>query len=445
MALEPTPTSTTASTLVSVTTPSLSTILVSASSLNISQCVTLKLSSNNYLLWKTQFESFLSSQNLLGYVNGGTPRPPSTVTVRSGETTSEAPNPNFHTWMRNDQLVLAWLFGSLSEEALRNVYGLHTSHEVWKSLAKKFNHVSVSRKHDLQRRLNNVPKIGKTMAAYLDEIKAISDQLDSIGFPVSDQEKIYGALSGLGPEYQSIDTYVENSMDQFPGPTFEDVEFKLINFENKLLKYSETPAVSPHLAFHTGREYSNRGRGQNNGRNRGYRGRGYSTRGRGFHQQINTSNFGSSERPTCQICGKYGHSAVNCSKRFDHAYQSEELHNALAAMRITDQSGPPGHEWYRDSGVIAHITNNVEALQSAQPYTGDDRVMVGNGDFLPITHIGSVPLQGTFLPLKDVLVCPQMAKSLMSVSKLCDDYPCSVKFDSDGVLVKDKRTKLHLA
>ncbi|XP_010456904.1 PREDICTED: uncharacterized protein LOC104738426 [Camelina sativa] len=269
------------------------------------------------------------------------------------------------------------------------------------------------------------------MAAYLDEIKAISDQLDSIGFPVPDQEKIYGALSGLGPEYQSIDTYVENSMDQFLGTTFEDVEFKLINIENKLLKYSKTPAVSPHLAFHTGREYSNRGCGQSNGRNEGYRGCGsYSTCGRGFHQQINTSN------------------SVKCYKRFDHAYQSEELHNALAAMRITDQSGPPGHEWYPDSGATAHITNNVETLQSAQPYTGNDRVIVGNGDFLPITHIGSLPLQtlqGTFLPLKDVLVCPQMAKSLMSVSKLCDDYPCSVKFDSDGVLVKDKRTKLHLA
>ncbi|XP_010474502.1 PREDICTED: uncharacterized protein LOC104754040 [Camelina sativa] len=264
------------------------------------------------------------------------------------------------------------------------------------------------------------------MAAYLDEIKAISDQLDSIGFPVSDQEKIYGALSGLGPEYQSIDTYVENSMEQFPGPTFEDVEFKLINFENKLLKYSETPAVSPHLAFNTGRQYSNRGRGQNNGRNGGYRGRGsYSTRGRGFHQQISTSNSGASDRPTCQICGKYGHSAARCYKRFDHAYQSEELHNALAAMRMTDQSGPPGHEWYPDSGATSHITNNVETLQSAQPYNGDDRVMVGNGDFLPITHIGSVPLQtlqGTFLPLK------YETKPVMQSKTSVGDWFCLISF-----------------
>lgn len=68
--------------------------------------------------------------------------------------------------------------------------------------------------------------------------------------------------------------------------------------------------------------------------------------------------------------------------------------------------------------------------------------MVGNGDFLPITHIGSIALptlQGT-LPLEDVLVCPNITKSLLYVSKLTTDYPCFFTFDSDSVRVKDKRT-----
>ena len=43
----------------------------SASNLTITQSVTLKLKDDNYLLWKLQFEQFLSSQMLLGYVNGG--------------------------------------------------------------------------------------------------------------------------------------------------------------------------------------------------------------------------------------------------------------------------------------------------------------------------------------------------------------------------------------
>ena len=105
-------------------------------SLSISQCVTLKLSSKNYLLWKTQFESFLSSQSLLGFVNGSSTRPASTVTVGTGEEATEQANPEFVKWVRKDQLVMAWLFGSLTEDALRSVYGLHSAQEVWFTLGK---------------------------------------------------------------------------------------------------------------------------------------------------------------------------------------------------------------------------------------------------------------------------------------------------------------------
>ena len=99
--------------------------------------------------------------------------------------------------------------------------------------------------------------------------------------------------------------------------------------------------------------------------------------------------------------------------------------------------------WVTDSGATSHITNSTAQLQEAQPYSGEDSVIVGNGDFLPITHIGSAVLtsnQGN-LPLRDVLVCPSITKSLLSVSKLTSDYPCAIEFDSDGVIIKDKQTR----
>ena len=124
---------------------------ISTPSLSISQCVTLKISSSNYLLWKTQFESFLSSQSLLGYLNESTPRPLPTVTTRNGDVVTEESNPEFVKWIRLDQLVMAWLFGSLSEEALRSVYGLQSAQEVW--FGQKYNRVSATRKLDLQHKL----------------------------------------------------------------------------------------------------------------------------------------------------------------------------------------------------------------------------------------------------------------------------------------------------
>ncbi|XP_019090114.1 PREDICTED: uncharacterized protein LOC104738287 [Camelina sativa] len=249
---------------------------------------------------------------------------------------------------------MGWLIGSLTEEALRSFYGLHTSGEVWFSLAKKYNHISTSRKSDLQRHLHSTDKEGKPLAEYLNTIKRICDQLHSIGYSVPENEKIFGVLHGLGQEYDSIATVIESQMDTFP-MSYDDVVIKLTNFDDKIHKYAGSNA-SPHLGFTSDRDYTNRGRGQSCGR--GYRGRGnYSTRGRGFHQQIsNGQPSNSGTRPTCQICNKYGHSAHKCYKMFDHSYQGEELPHAFAAMRI---SGPPGHEWTADSGATSHITNST--------------------------------------------------------------------------------------
>ena len=416
---------------------------ISAPSLTISQCVTLKLSSTNYLLWKTQFESFLSSQSLLGFINGTSPRPSPTVQVRNGEAVTEEANPEFVRWVRRDQLVMAWLFGSLSEEALRSVYGLTSAYDVWFSLGKKYNRISATRKLDLQRKLQGMSKKDKTMSEYLNDVKSVCDQLDSIGSGVSEQEMIYAALNGLDREYESICTVIEHSMDANPDIRFEDAVFKLVNFADKLKVYNDSAAPTPHLAFHTDRGQSNRGRGYYN--NRGNRGRGsgaYSTRGRGFNQQFSGANNGS--RPTCQICHRPGHTADRCYNRFDQQYQTpQNLHNALSTVTLSDQAPLTGQEWYPDSAASAHITNNGSQLQSSAPYLGNDQIIVGNGDQLPITHIGSIPLHTPrgILPLSDVLVCPAITKSLLSVSKLTKDYPCEFTFDDESVMVKDKVTK----
>ncbi|CAL9229910.1 unnamed protein product, partial [Arabidopsis halleri] len=154
-----------------------------------------KLLSANYLLWKIQFETWLNNQRLLGFVTGANPCPPATRPVRNREQVTEGPNPDFLTWVQNDQKIMGWLLGSLSEDALRSVYGLHSSREVWFSLAKKYNRVSAFRKSDLQRRLNSVSKDGKSMVEYLNCVKQICDQLDSIGCPVPGNEKIFVVLN----------------------------------------------------------------------------------------------------------------------------------------------------------------------------------------------------------------------------------------------------------
>ncbi|KAG7547402.1 GAG-pre-integrase domain [Arabidopsis suecica] len=389
-------------------------------------------------------------QCLLGFVNGSFPAPLAVLQVpQIGGQVATIPNPDYQEWFRADQIVRAWLLGSLSEEILSEVTGTTaTAQELWLALAKHFNKVSSSRLFELQSKLQTSEKLDRPMAEYLRDIKHICEQLASIGNPVPDKMKIFAALKGLGRDYEPIKVSIEGMIDLLPPITFEDAASRLKSFADRLSSYNTGMEISPHLAFYT--NYSGKGRGNSYGRSGGSKGRGgfYSTKGRGFPQQI-TSNesasgsYGGENKIICQICGKPGHPALKCWHRFNNSYQYEELPSALAALRITDVTEHGGNEWVGDSGATAHVTNSPHHLQRAHSYAGSDQIMIGDGNFLPITHTGSTSLQTTSgkLPLNDVLVCPDIAKPLLSVSKLTTDYPCSFEFDCDGVRVNDKATK----
>lgn len=256
---------------------------------------------------------------------------------------------------------------------------------------------------------------------------------------------IFGYLNGLGREYDPITTGI-HSLTKFPQPTFNDVVSEIQGFDSRLQAYEET-TTTPNLAYYTQQnqppqEFKSSGPSYNlNQRGRGrsgyYRGRGgYSSRGRGFAQH-QSSSANSGDRPVCQICGRVGHTALKCYNRFDNNYQSQQV---FSTMTTTDESGK---EWYPDSGATVRVTTSTQSLQTAHPYEGQDAAMVGDGAYLPITHVGSSNITSTAgtIPLNEVLVCPDIKKSLLSVSKLCEDFPCGVYFDVQHVYVIDLQTQ----
>ena len=48
--------------------------------------------------------------------------------------------------------------------------------------------------------------------------------------------------------------------------------------------------------------------------------------------------------------------------------------------------------WYTDSGVSTHVTNNLGILLNLQSYKGSKQLLVGDGNGLQITHMGSAKL-----------------------------------------------------
>ena len=102
--------------------------------------ITIKLSSSNYLIWKSQLLPLLESQDLLGYVDGTLIPPP-----RFEPTTSTTLSTKYQAWKATDQRLLCLQLSSLTEEAIAAVVGLSTTHDIWLALENTFSHHSKAR------------------------------------------------------------------------------------------------------------------------------------------------------------------------------------------------------------------------------------------------------------------------------------------------------------
>ncbi|KAI5428529.1 hypothetical protein KIW84_033494 [Lathyrus oleraceus] len=148
-------------------------------------------------------------------------------------------------------------------------------------------------------------------------------------------------------------------------------------------------------------------------------------------------------KPTCQVCDKIGHTAVQCFYRFDKSYtgsnhyaenNKQENHSAFIASPYHGQD----YEWYFDSGASNHVTHQNEKLQEFSESNGKNSLLVGNGNRLRILGSGSTELNK--LNLHNVLYVPEITKNLLSISKLTADNNAIVEFDANYCYVKDKMT-----
>ena len=163
--------------------------------------VTIKLSSSNYLLWKSQLLPLLESQSLLGHVDGTLMPPPP-----FDPPTSQTPNPKHLAWKAIDQRLLSLLLSSLTEEAMAKAVGLSTSREVWTALENTFSHRSKARETRLKDDLQLMKRGTRPVIAYTRDFKALCDQLHAIDCPVDGTNKVHWFLCGLGPDFSSFST-----------------------------------------------------------------------------------------------------------------------------------------------------------------------------------------------------------------------------------------------
>ncbi|KZV23162.1 hypothetical protein F511_05001 [Dorcoceras hygrometricum] len=94
----------------------------------------IKLTSTNYLSWKTQIESILIGYDLYKFIDGSYPSPPATITTND----TVSANPAYQTWLRQDKLLFGALVGTISINLVPLITHSTTSHDAWLTLANTY-------------------------------------------------------------------------------------------------------------------------------------------------------------------------------------------------------------------------------------------------------------------------------------------------------------------
>ncbi|KAG6735682.1 hypothetical protein POTOM_061670 [Populus tomentosa] len=388
----------------------------------------VKLDRTNYILWRSQVDNVVFANGFEDFTEGSSICP-------EKELSPGVLNPVFIAWRRQDRTILSWIYSSLTLAIMAQIIGHNSSHCVWKALEKTFSSSSRARIMQLRLELQSTKKGSMTMIDYIMKVKAVVDNLATIGEPVSKQDQVMNLLGGLGSDY-NVDVTVINIRDDTI--SIEAVHNMLLAFEHRLEQQSTIEEISTMSANYASSS-NNRGGGRTYISSRGqhytsnisnYRRR---SRG-GRYRHTRRYNSNTSEKPQCQLYGKFGHTAQVCYHRFDISYQSSQ--GSGNSSLNTDDA------WYLDSGASHHLTQNGDNLTDSSPYKGKDKITIGNGKHLSISNTGSSHLfsNSHVFQLKKVFHVPFISANLISVAKFCSNNNVLIEFGSNSFFVMDLHT-----
>uniref|UniRef100_A0A803PYD1 Retrovirus-related Pol polyprotein from transposon RE1 n=1 Tax=Cannabis sativa TaxID=3483 RepID=A0A803PYD1_CANSA len=441
--------------------------LVTPFSNTLSQPFSLKLDRNNYPLWKTMVFTIIRGHRLKGFLTGQKTCPPESLTVPATDeegnvSTHSLPNHEYESCIVHDQLLMGWLYGSMTEGIGSEVMGCRSAATLWTALEELYGAQSRANMDELQTKLQTTRKGDKSMAEYLRQKRICADTLAIVGDPYPEKLLRGNILSGLDAEYLSIVVPLEARAEL----SCQELQSTLLSYDSRLerlqslspnSKLLNNPSVAlAQKPFGPGNRGGFQGRGSGNSNNGNNSGRGYTPQGsssRGGSGQRGRGRGGrGNSKPTCQVCGKYGHSAAICCNRFDESYMgqpppsefnySQDKQNPMSVLVATPQT-LSDDSWYADSGATNHLTPDSDKLKNKVEYGGKEQMIVGDGTKLSIKHIGSNVLNipdSKCLILKDLLHVPSITKNLISISSLTSDNDVSVEFFSDFCCVKDQTT-----
>ncbi|KAL4578315.1 hypothetical protein LXL04_014436 [Taraxacum kok-saghyz] len=332
----------------------------------------LKLSSTNYLSWKTQIEALLYGLDLFKFIDGSNPSPAPTV---AADGTSK-PHKDFDAWFRQDRLLFGAIVGTLSSSIVPLITNAKSSLDAWSILSKTYANPSRGHIKQLQYRLKQTSKSSdQTITDYMQTIKTLVDELSILGKKMDTEDITDAVLTGLdSTAYKSV---IDAIHARDSAISFHELHEKLINHELSLAQSSPTTNLhQPASAFAATKRNPTKPWNHRQSNN---------------NQPIlptpnQPSTTTSKYLGKCQFCFTKGHSLTSCYA-FKNKYPQINLpsiprttynnNNPQAHMMNTTTDSNSG--WLFDSGASHHITNDLNALSMHTPYDGTDELVIGDG------------------------------------------------------------------
>uniref|UniRef100_A0A2N9IBB1 Integrase catalytic domain-containing protein n=1 Tax=Fagus sylvatica TaxID=28930 RepID=A0A2N9IBB1_FAGSY len=323
----------------------------------MSNLMSTKLDSTNYMIWKLQITAVLDAYSMLDHLDGSVPKPSQFLTTETG---IQSVNPDFLIWNKKDKALLTLLYSTCSSFVLVMVVGKSSSQEVWNTLEERFTSTARSNVLNLKLELQSIKKAGnETVSSYLQRIKTVRDKLSAVGVHSDHEELTHVILKGLPKEFAPFASAIRTRDTIL---SLEKLTVLLQTEEQSMNEATESLSNSALAMFVSHNKPNfNGNQGFNRGRGRNSYSRGKGGGGRNSRQEMNFAYQG--KNPTTKL-------AAMASASNLHYTQNTET-------------------WLTDTGATDHITANANNLSPQAPYQGQEQVSVGNGQNLPIQNIAA--------------------------------------------------------
>lgn len=335
----------------------------------------IKLTSQNFPVWRRHVESTLIGFGLENFITGTTAAPPSTI--KDKDTTK--PNPDYTSWYRQDQVIYSAILGSCSDEIQPIIASASTAKDAWDRLTASFASKSRSRIISLKTKLAKNPKGSRSISDFLNEMRSIADELALVQSPIDEEDLMVHILTQLGDEYNSITAALKVRENPISYPELFD---KLVDFERSLTANEPSPTMLVTANATQKQQTRPSYRTSNNSNFRASRNLSPAS-----SQQPSRSNRFQSSQPAnrnnqfCNFCNISGHDTRDCRKlsRFlkdNHIFFNNN--SSTPAVNATNSTtGAP--MWMMDSGASHHLTSSPASLSSISEYGGPDEIVLGDG------------------------------------------------------------------